>query len=166
MMTLVRQQQRMRWQVQEEMSQNERGWSVVVGEKPEADSRDEVRHTEWNGGSLFARLSVRCLYPQHPTKRTSAPQATRRFNMRPAAACVLNQCCAKKRYVCYYFCSNYILYVLLFLVLRCQSCLEKDISSDKTLQFISGRAVTDDVCMSITESHQSTAFRYLLIKKS
>ena len=28
------------------MSQNESGWSVVVGEKPEADSRDEVRHTE------------------------------------------------------------------------------------------------------------------------
>ena len=31
------------------MSQNESGWSVVVGEKPEADSRDEVRHTEKNG---------------------------------------------------------------------------------------------------------------------
>ena len=25
------------------MSQNESGWSVVVGEKPEDDSRDEVR---------------------------------------------------------------------------------------------------------------------------
>ena len=28
------------------MSQNESGWSVVVGEKLEADSRDEVRHAE------------------------------------------------------------------------------------------------------------------------
>ena len=28
------------------MSQTESGWSEVVGEKPEADSRDEVRHTE------------------------------------------------------------------------------------------------------------------------
>ena len=28
---------------------NKSGWSVVVGEKPEADSRDEVRHTERNG---------------------------------------------------------------------------------------------------------------------
>jgi len=33
----------------EEMSQTESGWSEVVGEKPEADSRDEVRHTERNG---------------------------------------------------------------------------------------------------------------------
>ena len=31
------------------MSQNESGWSVVDGEKPEADSRDEMRHTERNG---------------------------------------------------------------------------------------------------------------------
>ena len=28
------------------MSQTESGWSVVVGEKLEADSRDGVRHTE------------------------------------------------------------------------------------------------------------------------
>ena len=31
------------------MSQNESGFSVVVGEKPKADSTDEVRHTERNG---------------------------------------------------------------------------------------------------------------------
>ena len=31
------------------MSQNKSGWSEVVGEKPEADSRNEVRHTERNG---------------------------------------------------------------------------------------------------------------------
>jgi len=31
------------------MSQTESGWSEVVGEKPEADSKDEVRHTERNG---------------------------------------------------------------------------------------------------------------------
>ena len=31
------------------MSQTESGWSEVVGEKPEADSRDGVRHTEKNG---------------------------------------------------------------------------------------------------------------------
>ena len=48
-MTVVSQQRRMRWQVYEEMSQNESGWSEVVGEKPEADYSDEVRHTERNG---------------------------------------------------------------------------------------------------------------------
>ena len=38
------------------MSQNESGWSEVVGEKPEADSRDEVRHTERNGPSSVRRM--------------------------------------------------------------------------------------------------------------
>ena len=31
------------------MSQTENSWPEVVGEKPEADSRDGVRHTERNG---------------------------------------------------------------------------------------------------------------------
>ena len=30
-------------------SESESGWYEVVGEKPEADSRYEVRHTERNG---------------------------------------------------------------------------------------------------------------------